>query len=270
MTKFDRDTAVEPVGPGRYRARFDPGWWIVAGPNGGYMAAVILRALSAAVGDPARAPRSLTVHYARRPEGHDVEIATRVEREGRSASTVTARVEQGDRLVALAVAAFSKPRPGMAFQHARPPEVWPLERAAPPGVPTREVELPFHRQLEVRWAIPETPWSGAARARSTAWVRLREPRAVEAPLLALLADALPPAVFAVARERGGLVGAVPTLDLTVHFRAPLPHPGLADDAWLLLDFTTRKVADGFLEEDGELWAPDGTLLAQSRQLALLG
>ena len=50
-------------------------------------------------------------------------------------------------------------------------------------------------------------------------------------------------------------------------RAELPHPGLAADAFVLASFRTTVAADGFLEEDGEVWAPDGTLLAQSRQLA---
>ena len=57
----------------------------------------------------------------------------------------------------------------------------------------------------------------------------------------------------------------PTIDLTVHFRAPLP---LADSL-LLGRFRSSLVRDGFFDEDGELWTPDGTLVAQSRQLGLL-
>jgi acyl-CoA thioesterase len=119
----------------------------------------------------------------------------------------------------------------------------------------------------MRWAIPETPWSGAAAARSAAWLRLVEPRPPDAPIVALFADALPPAAFSVARAFAD-VGPVPTVDLTVHFRAPLPL-AVAPDEFLLCHFTTRAVSEGFLEEDGEIWTPDGVLVAQSRQLAIL-
>jgi hypothetical protein len=34
-------------------------------------------------------------------------------------------------------------------------------------------------------------------------------------------------------------------------------------------FRTTVAAEGYLEEDGEVWSLDGRLLAQSRQLALL-
>ena len=66
-TRFDRDTAVRPAGDGLLDAAIDPGWFIVRGPNGGYVAALMLRALLHAVDDPSRAPRSLTVHFTAPP-----------------------------------------------------------------------------------------------------------------------------------------------------------------------------------------------------------
>ena len=65
-TTFDRETAVTKQGDGRYSATMATSWWVVRGPNGGYLAAIILRTLTDAVDDPERTPRSLTVHYAQR------------------------------------------------------------------------------------------------------------------------------------------------------------------------------------------------------------
>ena len=45
--------------------------------------------------------------------------------------------------------------------------------------------------------------------------------------------------------------------------------GLEPEAFVLGQFRTRTVAEGFLEEDGELWTANGVLLAQSRQLAVM-
>jgi hypothetical protein len=59
--------------------------------------------------------------------------------------------------------------------------------------------------------------------------------------------------------------AVPTIALTVHLRAVEP----AVTGPVFACFRTRTIAEGHLEETGELWSPDGCLLAESRQLALL-
>jgi acyl-CoA thioesterase len=104
-----------------------------------------------------------------------------------------------------------------------------------------------------------------ARAIAGGWIRLPEPRVVDPLLAAAITDGWLPPTFS--RIQQAVV--VPTVDLTIHFRAALPHPGLAPDAFVLAAFRTNVAADGFLEEDGEIWAPDGTLLAQSRQLATI-
>jgi acyl-CoA thioesterase len=44
---------------------------------------------------------------------------------------------------------------------------------------------------------------------------------------------------------------------------------MAPEEPVLARFSSKTSHGGFFEEDGEIWAPDGTLLAQSRQLALL-
>ena len=62
---------------------------------------------------------------------------------------------------------------------------------------------------------------------------------------------------------------VPTVDLTVHFRSSLPLPDATPDDYVLAEFRTNVVAEGFLEEDGVIWSRDGVLLAQSRQLAAI-
>ena len=107
----------------------------------------------------------------------------------------------------------------------------------------------------------EPPWSSADRGLTGGWLGLLEEREVDALTLCVLADAWFPAPW----PRLKALAPAPTIDLTVHFRAPLPLP----DSLVLGRFETELVRDGFFEEDGELWTPDGALVAQSRQLGLL-
>jgi len=106
MTAFDDDTAVERAGPDLFRANIDRKWWVMRGPNGGYVAAILERAMTEAVGDSARTARSLTVHFLTPPEAGPVEIHTRIDRAGRSLTSMSARLVQSDRLIATAVGAF--------------------------------------------------------------------------------------------------------------------------------------------------------------------
>jgi acyl-CoA thioesterase len=262
-SQFVRDTDVTPAGDGRYDAVCSGEWSAPTGPNGGYLAAIVLRAMLAEVADAAREARSLTLHYLRSPSPGPVEVVVTVERTGRTMSTATARLEQGGKPCVLAIGAFGAPFEAAAEYAAAPPEVDGWETIKPARDDPRFP--PISRRLEVRRAIGGRVFSGAPEADSGGYVRLREPAPFDAPLLALMVDAWLPAVFAYLTYPA----LAPTIELTIHFRAPVAAAALAPDTQLLARFTSRTAADGYAEEDGWIWAPDGTLLAQSRQLHLL-
>jgi acyl-CoA thioesterase len=167
------------------------------------------------------------------------------------------------------MAACSLAREGPEFCDLMMPEVTPVSE-----LPPRELHAdapPFAHRWDTRWAVGTPPFAADGTpaldhvAIGGSWMRLEEPQHFDAPAVAALTDAHIPPILV--RTEEPLV--VPTVDLTVHFRRALPHPGVAADDFLLAVFRTNAAADGFMEEDGEVWAPDGTLLAQSRQLAAI-
>jgi acyl-CoA thioesterase len=261
MSKFERDTAVTEVEPGLFEGNVNRDWWIVFGPNGGFLAAMLVKAMGPSFQDDARMARSLTIHYTAAPAEGPVRIRTTIERAGRSLTTVSARMEQDDRLIALAIGAFSRARrAALEFDDAPAPDV-----PAPEDVPLVEPrpELPpFARQWDTRYAIGARPLSGSDGSTLTGgWIKPLDPHPIDAALVAQITDAWLPAVFIRLTEPN----AVPTVDLTIHFRADLPLP--AD--YMLVTFESRLSQGGFIEEDGWIWSRDGRLIAHSRQLALL-
>jgi acyl-CoA thioesterase len=262
---FDADTAVRRVGELEFEAEIaNDRWWVVRGPNGGFVAAIILRALTEALGDPERPPRSMTVHYPGAPTMGKLSIQVAIEKAGRTSTTLSARATQEGRLVALVLAVFSSAFPGEDFSTARMPDAPPPDAVQPPpgGLPGAPN---FTNNFEFRFAVGPLPFTASEEALSGGWLRMREPRVLDHLGAAMYADAWIPAIFT--RLTGFAV--VPTLDLTVHFREPLPLAGAAPDDFVLAVFQTRVARDGLFEEDGEIWSPDGRLLVQSRQLAAL-
>lgn len=267
-SRFDRDTSVRSVGNdgsgGVYEARIDPGWWIVDGPNGGYVAAILLRAATDALDDDTRHPLTLTAQYLARPRQGEATVTTAVERVGRSLATVTTRLHQQERLLAIATATFSGPRRSLLeFSDLEPPDVPPPE-ACPLFPPAGEKMVEINDRYESRWAYGDRPFSRSNRSVSSGWLRTEDAREVDAPLAAAMTDAWIPPVFARLEEPGIL--AVPTIELTVYLRGPLPRPA---GEYVLGVFDTKVGALGYIEEDGELWSEDGVLLAQCRQLAAM-
>ncbi len=272
---FDRDTAVQTVSREGDRASFAGevahGWRAGRGPHGGYLSAIVLRALMLALDDPGRSPRSLTIHFLKAPAEGPVLIETTIERGGRSLSTLSARMSQGGATMALALAAFSVAWKGPEINELAMPEVAPPDPERRPGtlIPLEHGPA-FANYITLQRRFGGMPFAGPDQPLETGgWLGLLEPRPLDALALAFFTDALVPTPF---MRMDGPVPA-PTIDLTIHFRTALPRPGLngaaADPHELVLARThSHLIHEGFFEEDAFIWAHDGALLVQSRQLAL--
>jgi acyl-CoA thioesterase len=276
---FDADTAIVPLagqqaGAGElaFSATLSPEWQAMRGPHGGYLAAIILRALIATESEQARAPRSLTIHYVRAAQPGEVLIRTALERRGRSLSTLRARMEQAGAPVALALAAFSVPWSAPEISELAMPAV-----AAPDDGLASSADIVagierglapvFLRKLVVQRRIGG-PFLGGSQAPMEvgSWLGLRErTRALDPLTLAMLCDvgAPPPLLRLTEPARAS------TVDLTIHFRTRLPRERHDTSELCFGHLRTRLIHEGFFENDGVVWATDGTVLAQSRQLAIL-
>jgi acyl-CoA thioesterase len=250
---FDADTALEGA-DGRWRARVRDHWFVQKGPNGGFVAALATRALTEVAGGDGRSPRSLTLHYLAPPEAGELDVRATVERAGRTTTFASVRVLQHGMTVAYGVGACSAWREDQ-------PEWDVVER---PDVP-RPAEL---SALELVDGMPRVLVNYEMRPldppQAGVWMRSAEPRPADPILLAALADAWVPAAF-IHMEHPTFV---PTIDLTIHWRAA-PGVPAGEHPWVLGRYSSRLAAGGTWEEDGELWSEDGVLLVQSRQLAIV-
>ncbi|MGI5260352.1 thioesterase family protein [Streptomyces angustmyceticus] len=267
-SEFDRDTAVTRRAPGVYDAHLSAGWTIIQAVNGGYLLALMGRALGDALPHPD--PLSVTAHYLTASVPGPAVIRTDVVRTGRTMSTGTASLiqfaEDGsevERLRVLAAYGDLGTLPDDVRTTAKPPAIPPYEHCLgandAPGGTTIPGSTAITERLDLRldpetagWAVGAPSGKGEMRA----WFGLADGREPDPLSLLLTVDALPPTAFEM-----GLLGWVPTVELTAHIRRrPAPGP-------LRVAITTRNLAGGFLEEDAEVWDSEDRLVAQSRQLA---
>ena len=261
-SEFDADTRLLARTEGVWDGQIDPNWNIGDNPNGGYLAAIAASALQQLTPDQPD-PLSATIHFLRPGSaGQGCEVNGRVLRPGRTLSTVQASLTQNGRqrlevLASMGKLDQSQPADSPALT-INPPEIPPPEQCVVRSGAGQGVELAILNRLEIR-LNPAHADAGNGAAEMSGWVRFRDNREPDTKACLLFADAFPPAIFGLL----GLVGWVPTIELTVQVRRR-PCPG-----WIQASFTTHDLGDGRMIEDGALWHEQGNLVAQSRQLALL-
>jgi acyl-coenzyme A thioesterase PaaI-like protein len=271
-SRFARDTAVEPLGEGRFAATVDPGWAVLGGgaANGGYLMALAARAMRHDLPEHPD-PITLTAHFLRPPAPGEVQVDVEVVRAGRRTATVGASLRQDGRECVRLLGAFAdlSVRNGPTRVDRSPPAWPPVEDCV--DATTRGVEQaraggfpapPILTRFDHRWPTELATWSEGrpvGRGEMGGYLRWADDAEMDTLGLLVVADCYPPAVF---NSGDSALGWVPTVELTVQVRKR-PAPG-----YLAARFTTEAVTAGILEEDGEVWDAEGDLVVLSRQLAL--
>ena len=265
--RFETAIAVHRVDEKLWTARIAEGWDIVGNTNGGYLLAMLARALKEATGR--RHPITITGHFLSPAKPGTVEIHTQVLKVGKGIVTGSATMFAQGRPLVTALGSFGNHDSSGEVLYAKgaPPELPPPAESvrvqrSPDQDPTDLLPPPFANQVDLRLHPEDAGFAfgrPSGKPRFRAWFQLPKDEAIGSGALILAADSLPPTTF----NSGLPLAWTPTVELTVHERA-IPEPG-----WLKLDFETRFISNGRLEVDGLIWDSTDRLVAQSRQLALV-
>ena len=147
------------------------------------------------------------------------------------------------------------------FAYGPAPDVPPAVACPPEVLPARVGLARLRRSHERFDRRPAFPPGGPAIG---GWLRLEPPQPIDAAVVALMADNWPPSARSVLADDS--VHTI-TLELTVYFRTA--DLAVDPEQYCLFRSEARGNAEGIHQEDGEVWSPDGRLLATARQLALV-
>ncbi len=256
-----------------FATEIGPHWRSLHGVHGGLVAALCVRAadvLAQQRGPAGATLRAATIAYMRGCEVGPITLEASVLRAGRALLSSDVQVRQGGSLVVAARTHHAPPWPGTAR---------PDLDAAPSPRPDHAVRLlregvVAHFQNAEAWLHPDTlPFAGGPLAAWIGWARPLPGEGmsagegnVDAAWLALLGDFYPPATFAAATEPARAV----TIEYAIQVHtSQLPYP-LHEGEHVAVRVATAHAIDGFAVEDGVLRAPNGALLATTRQTRLSG
>ena len=259
MADFIEDTRVEavPGEPDRYRSELSP-HWAVWGPNGGYLAAIGLRAVM----ERSRLPRpaSFQCHFLAVGEFGPVRIHARPVGGGKRAESLHAEiVQKGRRLLTATAWMVDEDLEGFEHDFGAAPDVpgfQELRGFQDLAGDEYEQWYPIWRSMEgrpVRWREPP------GRPECRTWLRFTDTRVPNRD-----ADALRQVFWLDFPGWNATISAhawpfrflTPNLDLTVQF-----HRFAPEQTWALTDGFVPLAGDGLVGCVSRLWSEDGRLLA---------
>lgn len=262
VTRLGRTPHEEQPDSTRCRATIHDGWDILGNTHGGYLLAIVGRSIAEVTGRPD--PMTITAHYLSPGRPGPVSIDVETVKEGKRFSTARATMLNADsKPVITALATYGDLSEGGEFPtwiDGAEPDVLPRHECVEMGAQDTTPE--FMRRVDLLIDPRDLGFVFGERTgmpRYRGWFRLGDGELLTTDALLVAIDAFPPTIFNLDLPMGW----APTVELTGHIRA------VPVDDWLCCEVRTRFVSTGFMEVDGWYWDAAGTLVAQSRQLALL-
>ena len=261
---FDDATRVT-AGDSRWQGRTSEDYWAFVGPFGGATAATILRAL---IDHPQRSgdPLALTINYCAPIAQGAFDLDVRLVKGNRSSQHWCVELTQGGTEVAtLATAVFAERRPSWSHQPAPFPPAKPFEQIRP----FPKIAATWANQYDFRFVEGDPDFSGAtqqsepASAFSKLWIADRVPRKIDMLSLMSMSDAFFGRVFHARRAM------LPfgTVSLTTYFHVSAEELESEDITRVLAVADARIFHRSYGDQSGELWSPNGKLLATTTQIA---
>ena len=263
MGDLARDTAVTPLGDGRFEAMLS-GDWEIWGPMGGYVAACALRAAGAST-EHVR-PATFSCHYLGVAGFGPVEIRVSNRKAGRTAVSQRVEMTQDGRPILDAMVWSVGDVEGLEHDETAMPDVPGPDGLAdigdllPADAPS---PYPFWHNLESKPVHFEAEWppAGPRPARWQEWLRFTPTPTFEDPWIdaarcVILVDlpSWPSAHRPHAWKQPPFIA--PTLDLNVAFHRPT-----GGQEWLLCDGAAPLSTDGLFGWTARVWSVAGRLHA---------
>lgn len=262
---FDDATRVA-AGDSRWSGHTSDDYWAFVGPFGGVTAATMLRAI---MEHPQRSgdPLALTVNFCAPVAQGPFDLDVRLIKATRSTQHWSVELTQGRAEVAtFATAVFAVRRPSWSHQVAQPPQASPFDQTRP--YPKSSLKMSWVRQYDFRFAEGElqlgsAPYAEPASAFSKLWIGDSKPRPIDVLSLLSMSDAFFGRIFHVRNEF------VPfgTVSLTTYFHADADDLAAENISHVLAVADAKIFHKSFGDQRGELWSPNGRLLATTTQMA---
>jgi len=224
---------------------------------GGMAAALAMSHLQGAIA--ADIPlRSVSVSFVAPLNSGEALVRRRILRQGKSVVQAQVEIVQADQVVLVALASFGAARQSQLRVAAVPAPAW-----STPGLrlPDSDMAPEFTRHFDYQIQQGSAPFSGGNSRTLGGAIRFRgeNEAQVGVPELLALVDAWPPVSL------GLMSGPAPASSLTWTLELlPQTRTFSASDWWSYLA-TIEHGADGYHHIEAKCWAPDGALIAISRQ-----